>query len=115
MDNKKAITAILYVLRTACKWKSLPRTLGTSSTVHDRFQEWGRDDVFRRMWINGLKLYDEKVGINWKWQSMDGIITKAPLGGKSTGPNPTDRAKSGTKGKGINECVETERRSKIHF
>jgi len=28
---------------------------------------------------------------------MDGAITKAPLGGKSTGPNPTDRAKSGTK------------------
>ena len=38
---------------------------------------------------------------------MDGVITKAPLGGKSTGPNPTDRAKSGTKrsvlvdGKGV--------------
>lgn len=38
---------------------------------------------------------------------MDGAMTKAPLGGKGTGPNPTDRAKSGTKrsllveGKGI--------------
>lgn len=29
---------------------------------------------------------------------IDGAITKAPLGGKSTGPNPTDiRSKSGTK------------------
>src|ERR1700730_4836134 len=28
---------------------------------------------------------------------MDGTITKAPLGGKGTGPNPTDRSKSGTK------------------
>ena len=28
---------------------------------------------------------------------MDGVITKAPLWGKSTGPNPTDRSKSGTK------------------
>ena len=27
----------------------------------------------------------------------DGTITKAPLGGKGTGPNPTDRSKSGTK------------------
>ena len=35
------------------------------------------------MWIDGLKLYDEKIGINWKWQSMDGAITKAPLGGKN--------------------------------
>ena len=32
--------------------------------------------------IDGLKLYDEKIGINWKWQSMDGAITKAPLGEK---------------------------------
>ena len=38
---------------------------------------------------------------------MDGAITKAPLGGEATGPNPTDRAKSGTKrsvlveGKGV--------------
>jgi hypothetical protein len=21
--------------------------------------------------IDGLKLYDEKIGINWKWQSME--------------------------------------------
>ena len=28
---------------------------------------------------------------------MDGVITKAPLGEKSTGPNPTYRSKSGTK------------------
>jgi putative transposase len=27
----------------------------------------------------------------------DGTITKAPLGGQGTGPNPTDRSKSGTK------------------
>ena len=49
------------------------------------------------MWIDGLKIYDKKVGINWKWQSMDGAITKAPLGDKGTGPNPTDRSKSSTK------------------
>jgi hypothetical protein len=22
--------------------------------------------------------YDKKTGIDWKWQSMDGVITKAP-------------------------------------
>ena len=44
-------------------------------------------------WIVGIC---RKTGIYWKWQAMDGVITKAPLGEKSTGPNPTDRAKSGT-------------------
>lgn len=28
---------------------------------------------------------------------MDGALVKAPLGGKDTGPNPTDRGKSGSK------------------
>ena len=89
MDDRKAMNAIFYLARTGCQWKALPRTLGASSTVHDRFQEWRQDGVFKRMWIDGLKLYDEKVGINWEWQSMDGAITKAPLGGKKyrTKPN----------------------------
>jgi putative transposase len=109
IDNRKAMSAI-YVLRTGCQWNALPRSLGASSTVHDRFQEWRKAGVlFKRMWIDGLlSVYDKKTGIDWKWQAMDGIIiTKAPLGEKGTGANPTDRAKSGTKrsmlvdGKGV--------------
>jgi hypothetical protein len=56
--------------------------LGASSTVHDRFQEWRSAGVFKRMWIDGLSVYDKKTGIDWKWQAMDGVITIAPLGGK---------------------------------
>jgi putative transposase len=82
MDDRKAMTAIFYITRTGCQWKALPRSLGASSTVHDRFQQWRKDGIFKQMWIDGLKIYDEKIGIDWKWQSMDGAITKAPLGGK---------------------------------
>jgi putative transposase len=96
MDDRKAMNAIFYIARTGCQWNALPRTLGASSTLHDRFQQWRQDGVFKRMWIDGLKIYDKKVGINWEWQSMDGAITKAPLGEKSTGPYLTDRSKSGT-------------------
>jgi len=72
MDDRKAMNAIFYIARTGCHWKALPRSLGASSTVHDRFQEWRQDGVFKRMWIDGLKIYDEKVGINWKYQSING-------------------------------------------
>jgi putative transposase len=82
MNDKKAMSAIFYVLRTGCQWNALPRSLGASSTVHDRFQEWRKTGVFKRMWIDGLSVYDKKTGIDWKWQAMDGVITKAPLGGK---------------------------------
>ena len=50
--------------------------------VHDRFQEWRKAGVFKRMWIDGLSVCDKKIGIDWKWQAMDGVITKARLGGK---------------------------------
>jgi transposase len=83
MDDRKAMSAIFYVLRTGCQWNALPRSLGASSTIHDRFQEWRKVGVFRRMWIDSLLLYDKETGIDWKWQAMDGgVITKAPLGGK---------------------------------
>jgi hypothetical protein len=50
----------------------------------DRFQEWRKADgvLFKRMWIDGLLEYIKKTGIDWEWQAMDGVITKAPLGGK---------------------------------
>ena len=82
MNDRKAMSAIFYVLRTGCQWNALPRSLGASSTVHDRFQEWRKAGVFKRMWIDSLLLYDKESGIDWKWQAMDGVITKAPLGRK---------------------------------
>src|SRR5215831_15047890 len=72
MNDRKAMSAIFYVLRTGCQWNALPRTLGASSTVRDRFQEWRNAGVIKRMWIDGLSVYDKKTGIDWKWQAMDG-------------------------------------------
>lgn len=97
-DRRKVISGILYVLRTGCQWNALPKaTYGSGKTAHSYFQKWTRAGVFRRMWQAGLGEYDEVKGIAWKWQAADGAMTKAPLGGQKTGPNPTDRAKRGTK------------------
>lgn len=79
-------TAIFYVLRTGCQWKALPRCLGSASTAHRRFQEWQQAKVFERLWRSGVMKYDLKKGLDWEWQSMDGAMTKAPLGGKRYGP-----------------------------
>jgi len=32
-------------------------------------------------------------GVAWRWQSIDGSITKAPLVQENVGPNPTDKGK----------------------
>lgn len=78
-------------------WNALPRELGASSPVHDRFQDWEQKGFFLRLWQAGLQEYDELEGIQWEWQAVDGAMTKAPLGKAATGANPTDRGKKGTK------------------
>jgi transposase len=98
VPDRKCGDGIFYVLRTGCQWKALDQTdLCAGSTAHDRYQEWVAADVFLRLWQAGVEQFDELQGIDWAWLSMDGAITKAPLGGEDTGPNPTDRAKSGVK------------------
>ncbi len=97
MGDRQAFAAIIYVLRTGIQWNALPRELGASSTVHDRFQEWEQAGFFKALWQAGLEEYDEIQGIEWEWQAADGTMTKAPFGKAATGANPTDRGKSGTK------------------
>ncbi len=97
MDDRDAFAAMIYVLRTGIQWNALPRQMGASSTVHDRYQEWERLGFFEELWRAGLAEYDELEGIEWEWQALDGAMTKAPLGQGATGKNPTDRAKMGTK------------------
>src|SRR5947209_3392169 len=96
--DRVCLEAILFVLRTGCQWKALDATrFCPGSTAHDRFQEWLRAGVFRQLWEAGLMAYDDWKGIDWSWLSLDGCMTKAPLGGEKTGKNPTDRGKQGVK------------------
>ena len=95
MSDRLVFAGIIYVLRTGCQWQAAPKYFGSGSTLHLRFQQWEKAGVWKRFWEEGLAEYDELVGIVWRWQSADGAMVKAPLGGESTGPNPTDRGKKG--------------------
>jgi putative transposase len=96
--DRVCMEAILFVLRTGCQWKALDASrFCPGSTAHDRFQEWVRAGVFQTLWEHGLLSYHDWKGLDWSWVSLDGCMTKAPLGGEKTGKNPTDRAKRGVK------------------
>ena len=93
------MSAIFYVLRIGCQWKALPRSLGASKYRYMTDFRSGERLVYSN--VCGLmvySVYDKKTGIDWKWQSMDGVITKAPLGGKKVQAQILqDQFKSGTK------------------
>jgi transposase len=79
---RKVLDGILYVLRTGCQWKALPKEYGSGSTAHRRFQQWVGEGVFQKLWVKLLGKYDGLRGIKWKWQSLDSSSVKAPLGGQ---------------------------------
>lgn len=92
-DDRLILSGIFYVLRTGCHWQAVPRPFGSPATIHRRFQEWSDAGFFEALWRAGLAQYDEMHGLQWQWQSLDGSVHKAPLGGEATGPNPWDRGK----------------------
>jgi len=79
---RKIMNSILYILRTGCQWKMLPKEFGSGSTCHRRFQQWVQLDIFKKIWVRLLKEYDSKKGIKLTWQSLDSISIKSPLGGR---------------------------------
>jgi transposase len=52
---RKVMNGILYILRTGCQWKMLPKEFGSGSTCHRRFQQWIQLDIFKKIWIRLLK------------------------------------------------------------
>ena len=105
VPDRTCANGIFHVLRTGCQWKSLDATgICSGSTAHLRFQEWAAAGVFLELWRTGLERYDDLKGLDWSWLSMDGALTQSPLGGGKTGPNPTDRGKSGVKRSLLNEA-----------
>jgi transposase len=87
VDDRRAMEAIFFVLRTGCQWNALNATgICSSSSAHRRFQEWTQAGVFQKLWGLELAEYDALKGLDWSWQSMDGAMSKAPLGGEKHRP-----------------------------
>ena len=85
---RQVVCGILYVLRTGCQWKAMPKQFGSATAIHDYFQEWVRLGVFDKLWQAALEEYDDLKGIDWRWQSLDGAMNKSPLGGEKNREKP---------------------------
>ncbi len=81
VTNRRVLNGILYVLRTGCQWKMVPREYSSGSTCHLRFQTWVKAGLFKKMWRKCLRYYDDLRGIDWRFQSMDSATVSAPVKG----------------------------------
>jgi putative transposase len=92
LPMRNVVGGVLYVLATGCQWKAMPQQFGSGSAIHAYFQEWVALGVFEQLWELVLSEYDDLQGIDWQWQSMDGAMTKSPLGGEKNWEKP-DRSR----------------------
>ena len=58
---RKVLDGILYVLRTGCQWKAVPKEFGSGSTCHQRFQEWERTGSWRNRFRKLLIRWEKKA------------------------------------------------------
>lgn len=99
VNNRDVLDGIWHVLWTGCQWKSIEKGWFqvSSSVLHERFQTWQAQGLFEKLFKKMVKFYARECRIGWKWQSVDSMMSPAPLGGSQTGKNPTDRGKLGSK------------------
>ena len=106
-DPRRAFEAIYFVCRTGSQWKALDATgIMAGSTAHGVFQRWVKVGVFERMWRAALNSATELGKLDWTFVSVDGCMTKAPLGGEK------NRAKSDRPGQTGNEAEPGHRRGR---
>jgi putative transposase len=97
INARAALNAIIFRLRSGCQWNQLPHEFPDDSSVHRTFQRWELNGVLDQVWATLVEECEQLGGVDWQWQSADAAMAKARFGGDETGPNPTDRAKPGTK------------------
>jgi transposase len=99
LDYRKILTGILFVLKTGMAWDDLPAELGCGcgKTCRHYLRLWHEAGVWRQLHTLLLAELNEADLIDWERALIDASFAEAPEGGEDTGPNPTDRGKSGSK------------------
>ena len=97
--NRKALTGILFVLKTGIPWEDLPQEMGCGSgmTCWRRLRDWQEAGVWDRLQEGLLAKLQGASKVDWSRAVVDSASVRAVGAGGKTGPNPTDRAKPGSK------------------
>jgi transposase len=108
IDDRIALTGILFVLKTGIPWEDLPQEIGCCGmTCWRRLRDWQQAGVWDRLHELLLSELDRSDRLDWSRAAIDSSSVRAVGGGEKTGPNSTDRGRPGSKhhvltdGKGV--------------
>ena len=99
VDDRQALTGIIFILKTGIPWEYLPQEMGCGCgmTCWRRLRDWYRAGVWNnihRILLNHLR---QVKRIDFSRFLVDAIHVRAVGGGSHTGPSPVDRRKLGSK------------------
>jgi transposase len=104
LNDRKALTGILFVLKTGIAWEDLPGELGCGCgmTCWRRLREWQVDGTWTKIHKVLLDRLPGAHKIAWSRATADCASMRAACGGDETGPSPVGRAKSRKRRRAIN-------------
>jgi transposase len=99
LEDRKALTGILFVLKTGIPWEDLPCEMGCGCgmTCWRRLHAWQEQGVWFQLLQVLLQRLDDAGKIDWSRAAADSSFARAFGGVQGSGKNPTDRGKPGVK------------------
>ena len=84
IDDRAALTGILFVLKSGIPWEMLPQEMGCGSgmTCWRRLKEWHEAGVWERLHEAMLNRLGQADEIDWERASLDSASVAAPGGAK---------------------------------
>ncbi len=96
--NLVVLRVIWYVLTSGVRWQDvIPEMRCSGRTAHRRLGEWHKAGVWEALHKKLLELLNRAGKLDLETVVIDSTQVPAPGGGAHTGPNPTDRGKTGSK------------------
>lgn len=94
LDNRRALTGIVFVLKTGIGWEDLPQEMdcGSGMTCWRRLHEWQAAGVWQAIHEALLARLQEAGQIDWSRAVVDSASIRALKGGRR--PAPTQRTKA---------------------
>jgi transposase len=95
VDDRRALTGVLFVLKTGIAWEDLPAEMGCGCgmTCWRRLRDWQLDGTWQRIHAELLRRLDEAGEIDWERAAVDSSSLRAVFGGRTPAPTPRTAAR----------------------
>jgi transposase len=91
LPDRAVLAGIIFVLRTGCPWRLLPKELGCGSgtTCWRRLRDWQAAGVWEKLHTRLLNWLGDEAAIDWSRASVDSLSVRAKRGASKQGRTPS--------------------------